>query len=151
MRPLNGRERMMKVSRRKFVTAVPVVAGSLMVGGQALGQAVRRVGTTDALSSFSWDSFIQYVNTEFAFGTGRDAVQLKLVDITDSRPLARRTRKRGQENFVLKFSGPAGMPLTQNTYVVEHFGLGTFNLFITEAARDGNVKYYFAVINRVRS
>jgi hypothetical protein len=142
---------MMKVSRRKFVAAVPVVAGSLMVGGQALGQIARRMGTGDALSAFSWDSFIQYVNTEFAFGTGRDAVQIKLIDITDSRPVSRRSKRRGQENFVLKFSGPAGMPLTQNTYHVEHFGLGTFDLFITEGAREGNEKFYFAVINRSRS
>jgi hypothetical protein len=141
----------MKVSRRKFVAAVPVVAGSLIMGGQVLGQAGGRGGAGDALGSFTWDSFIQYVNTEFAFGTGRSAVQLKLVDMTDSRPLARRTKKRGQENFVLKFSGPAGTPLTQDTYHVEHFGLGSFDLFITEGGRDASEKFYFAVINRARS
>ncbi len=141
----------MKVSRRKFVTAVPVVAGSLMVGGRAFGQMVGRVGENDALASFTWDSFVQYVNTEFAFSSGRGSVPLTLLEMTDSRPLARRTKKRGQENFMLKFSGPARMPLTQDNYQVEHFGLGNFDLFITEGAREGNEKFYFAVINRLRS
>ena len=144
----------MKFSRRNFIAAVPVIAGGLSMGSSVFGQAVRdggRVTGTDALSRLSWNSFLPFVNTEFKFGAGRSAVTLTLVDIKDSRPLKSRARRRGEENFVLKFAGTSYEPLAQNTYAVNHFNLGDFQLFITEGERDDNSRYYYAVINRIRS
>lgn len=139
----------MKLTRRKFVAAVPVVAGSLLAGGRAFGEIVAEGEAADPLLAMTWNSFVQYVNTDFLFGSKRVPVTLRLIEMTDSRPFSR--RRRGQENFVLKFSGPASMPLTQNTYDVKHFGLGRFSLFVTQGAHETDEIYYFAIINRVRS
>ena len=59
---------------------------------------------------------------------------------------------RTPECFVLTFTGPAGggnPRLMQNTYSVEHFALGRFDLFISEGALIGPDHVYTAVINRV--
>src|SRR6476469_2541455 len=122
----------MKFSRRKFIAAVPILAGSLTLGERVLGQTVRggRLVTTDALTKLSWNSFLPFVNTDFKFGSGSDAATLTLVEIKDSRPLNSRSRRRGEENFVLKFAGASFEPLKQNTYHVNHFNLGGFDLFI---------------------
>jgi hypothetical protein len=135
------------------MAAVPLLAGSLTLTEAVFAQregGARIIGT-DPLSKLSWNSFLPFVNTDFKFGAGKSAVDLTLVEMKDSRPLARRTRRRGEENFVLKFAGPAFAPLEQKTYSVEHFNLGTFELFITEGERLDNTRYYYAVINRVRS
>jgi hypothetical protein len=141
----------MKISRRKFLAATPVVAGTvLLVSGSALGQS-RDGGAllaTDGLMRFSWDSFYPFINTDFTFGEGHDAVTLKLVDMTDSRSSLVQ-RRNGQENFVMRFQGARSKLLSQGTYRVNHFNLGDFDLFITEGGRSRKVQYYIAVINRV--
>ncbi|HKX83978.1 MAG TPA: twin-arginine translocation signal domain-containing protein [Pyrinomonadaceae bacterium] len=141
----------MKITRRKFLGAASAAAAVLLplkrdVHGQILAPG-------DALASLGWDSFLPFVNTEFVFngpfGTGD--VPMKLIEIKDSRPFDSPARKTGQENFVLKFAGPSAYELKSDTYVVEHFNLGRFNLFITEGAQKGKTQLYFAVINRVLS
>ena len=145
----------MKISRRKFIVAVPVVAGIVsQLNGVTPGRSLSSVSRAmtvggDALSRLSWDSFLQFVNTDFTVGEGPSAVTLTLADMTDSRPYGSLARKYGQENFVLKFTGPGGEPLTQGTYRVNHFSLGEFDLFITDGGRAKRNNYYLAVINRV--
>jgi hypothetical protein len=51
--------------------------------------------------------------------------------------------------FVLTFKGTAdSRRLEQNTYPVEHFALGRFDLFISEGNLVDNEYVYTAVINR---
>src|SRR3954471_19597484 len=119
-----------KVTRRKFI-GTAVVAGAVAASGaNALGQ-IASIATTvgkDSLSKLGWDAFLPYVNTDFTFGAGLNAVVLRLVDIKDSRPLGSRAMSAGQENFVLKFTGPGRSPLKDGTYRVNHFNLGDFDL-----------------------
>jgi len=52
-------------------------------------------------------------------------------------------------SFVLTFKGTAdSRRLEQNTYPVEHFALGRFDLFISEGNLVDNEYVYTAVINR---
>ena len=147
----------MKLTRRKFLAAAPVAIGAvLQFNGVALGQksgsglfAIPDL-SGDALSRLTWDSFLPFVNTDFTFGEGSNAVSLKLVEIKDSRPMGRRYRK-GQESFTLKFQGPFDKPLTDRTYRINHFNLGDFDLFITDGGRVKREQYYIAVINRIVS
>ena len=143
----------MKFSRRKFIAAVPVVAGGLTLTERVFGQRDRagRIEGTDALSKLSWDSFLPFVNTDFKFGAGKSAIVLTLVEMKDSRPLASRARRRGQENFVLKFAGAAFEPLEQKTYPVNHFNLGDFDLFIGPVKSEKYGMIYEAIINHVVS
>jgi hypothetical protein len=140
-----------KVTRRKFI-GTAVAAGAVAASGvNVIGQiAVRATGVgKDSLSKLGWDAFLPFVNTDFTFGQGENAVVLRLVDIKDSRPLGSKSRKVGQENFTLKFTGPGRSPLKDGTYSVNHFNLGDFDLFITAAGQQGRLNVYTAVINRV--
>lgn len=142
----------MKITRRKFLGAASAAAAVLLpFKGTGYGQSILASG--DALAALGWESFLPFVNTEFVFNGpgGMGDVPMKLIDLQDSRPLDSIARKVGQENFVMKFAGPSSLPLTSDTYIVEHFRLGTFNLFITEGAAKGRTHLYFAVINRVLS
>ena len=142
----------MNISRRKFLLATPVVAGALLLNRNVLGQGPEIIGSSDLeideLARLSWDSFYPFINTDFTFGAGYNAVSLKLVNMTDSRPLRLR-KKSGQENFVMRFQGPRDPVLSQNTYRVNHFNLGDFDLFITNGGRVRREQFYSAVINRV--
>lgn len=147
----------MKLTRRNFLAAAPLAIGAvLQFNGVALGQKSGSglfaipVLTGDALSRLTWDSFLPFVNTDFTFGEGSNAVSLRLVDMTDTKPAGKRVR-RGQESFVLKFQGPFNQPLTAKTYRVSHFNLGDFDLFITDGGRVKRQQYYTAVINRIVS
>jgi hypothetical protein len=51
----------------------------------------------------------------------------------------------------MRFQGPYDNVLSQNTYSVNHFNLGDFDLFITDGGRKGREQYYTAVINRLIS
>jgi len=144
------------MTRRNFVSAAALGAGAIVgLRGAAFGQTLGRaqapvqIVTSDALSKLGYNSFLPFVNTDFTFGEGLNAVSLRLTDLTDSRPLRSRARKFGQENFVLKFTGSFRNPLKDGTYSVNHFNLGDFDMFITNNGRVGRVIYYTAVFNRV--
>lgn len=148
---------MSKVSRRKFLGAAGVSAGSVVIlNATALGQlggVANAVAGNDPLSKLGWDAFLPFVNTDFSFytvGRGGGFIPLKLVDITDARRLRGQARKVRQENFVLKFASGEELPLGDATYSVNHFNLGDFDLFVTRAGRGQDGTYlYTAVINRV--
>lgn len=143
----------MNISRRKFLVAAPVVAGAvLQFQGIAFGQISDKIRLPpvgiDALSKLTWDSFYQFINTDFTFGHGGNAVSLRLTAMTDSIPFTVKRRK-GQECFVMKFQGPFNPPLRQETYQVNHFALGDFDLFITDGGRVKRGQFYIAIINRI--
>jgi hypothetical protein len=141
-----------KVTRRKFI-GTAVAAGAVAASGASVMGQIASIATggagKDSLATLGWDAFLPYVNTDFTFGEGLNAVVLRLIDIKDSRPLGSKARRAGQENFVLKFTGPGRSPLKDGTYLVNHFNLGDFDLFITGAGHQGRLNVYTAVINRV--
>lgn len=142
----------MEISRRKFILAAPIVAGAvLQFSGVAAGQSaapMRPVAVADRLSRLSWDSFYPFIHTDFTFGQGGNAVSLKLVSMTDTKP-AGFSGGPGHECFVMRFLGPFDRPLKEGTYRVNHFNLGDFDLFITDGGRVKREQYYTAVINRI--
>ena len=141
-----------KVTRRKFI-GTAVVAGAVAASAEGVIGQIASIHTDgvgkDALAKLGWDAFLPFVNTDFTFGEGLNAVVLRLVDITDSRPLGSKSRAAGQENFVMTFTGPGRSPLKDGTYRVSHFNLGDFDLFITSAGQKGRLNLYTAVVNRV--
>ena len=144
----------MKITRRTFLGTAPILAGAaLHFQGVALGQSKTRSGlfpvpaVNDALAQLSWESFLPFIGTDFTFGQGGNAVSLKFADMKDSIG-AHNVRRRGGENFVLKFQGPFDRVLRDGTYQVNHFRLGDFELFITNGGKVRREQYYIAVINR---
>lgn len=141
----------MKITRRNFLLAAPLAAGAVLnLKGTAFGNvfAVPSRAADDALARLNWDSFLPYVNTDFAFtdASGR-AVTLGLADIVEyTTP---RSKSAGEKLcFTLVFRGPARRQLPEGTYTVDHFALGKFDLFIGPGAANGKQQAYRAVINR---
>ena len=139
-------------NRRQFITSVSALAAFAGFHGIGFGQiqgSIRRNVGRDALSRLGIDSFLPYVNTDFTFRLPRGTALLRLTDLSDSRPVDSPTRKLKQENFVLTFASRGRVTLQQGTYHVEHFALGSFDLFITQGAVTSSQRSYTAVINRV--
>ena len=146
----------MKISRRKFIEAAPVIAGAVLgFKSVAFGQKGRAPLTPvpagiDQLSRMSWDSFYPYQHTEFTFRSGGVDVPLMLESMVDTAPhVLGKPRTNMGECFVLKFTGPGRYPLKQGTYDVNHFLLGDFRLFITAGGQAKRGNYYVAVVNRI--
>ncbi len=146
----------MKLSRRQFVSTVPFALAAILGFDKAgFAQSAARMllpqrAVPDALSQLSWSSFLPYINTDFTFGMGGNAVTLRLLSMDDLRPVGTKPRA-GQECFMMKFQGPYAQPLNQGTYSVNHFLLGDFDLFITNGGRVRKNQYYVAIINRMAS
>jgi hypothetical protein len=82
----------------------------------------------------------------------RESVRLELVEIHDLAPHPGRSGEESgpsakPKSFSLLFRGPAGTPLAQGTYSVEHEAMGSFVIFIVPVSRDGNGMSYEAVFN----
>ncbi|MEP6848646.1 MAG: hypothetical protein ABI999_07305 [Acidobacteriota bacterium] len=146
----------MSISRRKFLVAAPAALGAVLLirdtaGQKAVNGRLPRAisAATDALSKLNWNSFLPYVNTDFTFRdpSGR-AVTLRLTNMVDSKPEKFVPTSPKQECFTMTFKGPAKGTLAQNTYSVEHFALGRFDLFITFLGKTSKNSTYTAVINR---
>lgn len=138
----------MKISRRNFIAAAPVAVTVVsQMNGIALGQPLRQV---DRLAKMTSAVFLPYVGTNFTFrGSDGGAVVLRLADVDIRTPAGYVPAGRGEECFALRFAGPAGQPLTQNTYEVDHFAFRSFSLFITENGGIEGERFYDAVFNRL--
>ncbi len=143
----------MKITRRNFLASAPVTVGAVVgLGSIARGQFAPRGANLagDPLSRMTSTAFLPYVGTEFVFrtGTGRE-VRLRLNDLEVTTPENYVASGRGEELFSLKFHGPARVKLIQDSYAVEHFALGSFSLFITEAGTVDGGGAYEAIFNRL--
>ena len=139
----------MKITRRKFLEAAPVIAGAVAVASGQSRVWMPDAKSVDSLAQMNFLSFHEFKYTEFIFRGPDGEVPLKLYDVVDSRPPTRRRWGAGEENFMLKFEGHTRLPLRQGTYEVEHFRMGNFSLFITEGGKVKDTLRYIAVINRI--
>ncbi|MEP7075405.1 MAG: twin-arginine translocation signal domain-containing protein [Acidobacteriota bacterium] len=146
----------MSISRRKFLGTAPAAIGAVLLIQDAVGQKAltgrlpKSALSTDVLSRLTWSSFLPYVNTDFTFrDTSGRSTTLVLTNMTDSKPEKFVQTSAKQECFAMTFKGPAKGSLSQNTYSVEHFALGKFDLFITFLGKTSKSSTYTAVINRL--
>jgi hypothetical protein len=156
----------MKISRRNFLSAVSASLASFFplakvaVAGGLSGSLFDKVSTGtlggDALSNLGWISFYPYLNTDFVFavpGSRRGpTTRLTLMAMTGSEPVGKKPSDSDPLCFVLTFKGrlsESASALRQDTYTVEHFALGRFDLFLSEGNLAGEDYHYTAVINRL--
>lgn len=98
---------------------------------------------TDPLIHYSKSSFSSYLNSIFQIQTAAGVVAVTLGKVDDM------PAPQGGECFSLLFRG-GSQALKQNTYVVVHPALGTFQLFLVPAGVDQNgAQGYLATINRL--
>ena len=135
----------MQLTRRNFLTAAPLALGLLKLGGSAMAQAGNVGGLfaiparTDRISQLDWNAFLPYQNTDFTFSNGDNAFRLSLSAMKDSAP-GGFIGKGSHPCFELHFEANFITPIEQGTYRVEHFGLGTFDLFITPGGQQRHAR-----------
>ncbi|MGA1790015.1 MAG: DUF6916 family protein [bacterium] len=76
--------------------------------------------------------FSPLINQKFRLYTeGRESIEIELIEVTPLGPKhahASQTRKR--EPFSILFRGPAGAPLPQRIYRIEHQRMGVLDIFL---------------------
>jgi len=143
----------MSESRRKFLkagllTALFAAAPVKNLLGQTWKERDGNPGETppvqnDPLANYSKAAFVSYLNSIFEIHTVSGPVAVALSKVDDM------PAPRGGECFSLMFRGGRAA-LRQDTYVVVHPALGTFQLFLVPAGSDQNgAQEYLATINRL--
>jgi hypothetical protein len=98
---------------------------------------------TDPLANYSKSAFVSYLNSIFQIQTARGVVDVTLAKVDDM------PAPKGGECFSLVFRGGRAA-LKQDTYVMVHPALGTFQLFLVPGGSDQNgAQEYCATINRI--
>jgi hypothetical protein len=97
------------------------------------------------LDTATVDEFAALVGETFALDAGEAGIlELQLTAATPGRnPGPEGTR----HPFAVAFRGPVDPPLPQDTYRLEHDGLGALDLFIVPVGRDEAGTDYEAVFN----
>ena len=147
----------MKISRRNFLGALSASAAVVFpLAGSALSASkAGLLAPSDALAQLGWSSFYPYINTEFEFAytiaggrkprTGLAGLTLSAMSQDES--LRSISGGRDPRSFVLTFKGaPNSRLLTQDTYPVEHFALGRFDLFISDGSIVNNEYIYTCLL-----
>jgi hypothetical protein len=137
----------MSESRRTFVKAGLLTAVFATVPLRSvLGKGFKDLALfdeDDPLANYTKSTFVSYLNSVFQIQTGSGNVAVTLTSVDD------RPAPTGGECFSLLFVG-GSESRSQNTYVVSHPALGTFNLFLVPAGSDENgAQKSVATINRL--
>jgi len=141
----------MSSSRRTFVKA-GLMAGLFAAAPvrSAFGKSFKHLpggfllfDEDDPLANYTKASFVSYLNSVFQIQTGSANVEVTLTSVDDM------PAPQGGECFSLLFVG-GSEARSQNTYVVTHPALGTFQLFLVPAGTDENgAQKSVATINRI--
>ncbi|HWX21119.1 MAG TPA: hypothetical protein VN578_14555 [Candidatus Binatia bacterium] len=93
--------------------------------------------------------FAERLNTFFNVQAGPATVGLLLVQASRLPPSAPNAQDARNERFSLLFRGPLPQPLSQDTYLFEHPGLGRLGIFIVPTICEPDTAhcYYEAVFN----
>ena len=143
----------MTISRRKFVraailTATFAAAPLKTVLGQSWKERDGNPGEqppvqTDPLANYSKSAFVSYLNSIFQIQTVSGVVAVTLAKVDDM------PAPKGGECFSLLFRGGRAQ-IKQDTYLIVHPSLGSFELFLVPAGSDQNgAREYLATINRL--
>src|SRR6185295_11207685 len=143
----------MSESRRKFLKAGLMAALFAAVPlksvlSQSFKERDGNPGETpplqiDPLANYSKASFLSYLNSIFQIQTVSGVVAVTLAKVEDM------PAPKGGECFSLLFRG-GSLALKQDTYVLVHPSLGTFQMFLVPGGSDQNgAQAYLATLNRL--
>ena len=139
----------MSTSRRDFLIKGSLVA---LVAGVPLSLAERVMGKEPLASSdglgLSKAAFMAQLNTDFLINETTAKRKVKLVAVEDLHQVGAFGNRK--EGFSLLFRGDQTSMLKQNTYLIEHAGLGTFSfLLVPVMTRGKSAPHYEAIINHL--
>jgi hypothetical protein len=119
--------------------------------GSGIGFVVPKQTLNDPFYLMTRNMFTENLYTKFAVSLGGVKLgYLVLVDVLDLNPdFVKSDGSSNRECFSLVFQGPKSLPLRQETYLMSHGKLGTFQLFMVPGDASGAGPHYEALINRV--
>jgi hypothetical protein len=124
-----------------------LMAGAVFGAARQLGPGVEETietGATAGNDFFAQAVFAALVGETFRVERpGVAPVSLRLTELRDLR-----VEGQAGEAFALRFQGPGGTPLDQDTYVIRQRRLGRFALFIVPMTATKSRREYEAVVNR---
>jgi hypothetical protein len=136
------------VSRRAFVRG----ATGLVVGGLALATGFNPLGGTTVVGAapvLSRATFDACVGDKFHVAS---AGAIRSLDLFKSRALRfgqpATQPPAGKDSFSLLFRGPAGQPLAQGVYTLEHRRTGQFTVLLAPMRPEPDARYYEVIFNR---
>jgi len=133
------------------VIPVKSIFGQIEAGQRELFK-VPPESDADQLSSLTEETFSLYVNTRFRIYTSPlTAINLELIKVKRwERPSQQQSASAPQlDCFSVVFRGPRKIALESGTYKVEHYQMGSFDLFISPV-NDRKKRRYQAVFNRLQ-
>ena len=139
----NSRRTFVKAGLMAGLFAATPLSSAFGKGFKHLAGVIPLFDEDDPLANYTKSSFVTYLNSVFQIQTAAGNVAVTLTSVDDL------PAPSGGECFALHFVGGSD-PFAQNTYVVSHPSLGTFNLFLVPAGADENgAQKCVATINRL--
>jgi hypothetical protein len=139
-----------RMSRRQLLRGAGRTATGVVLAGVGVGVTGSGLLGPSVVSAaeLTHDEMRKHVNTEFRVQTSAlGATRLRLADVTDLTSPVSRTRK-GQ-CFSMSFEGSANAAFPAATYTIEHDRVGQTMLFLSPVGRQGKVRNYEAIVNRI--
>jgi len=127
-------------TRRKFLRDCSLTAVAVALAPAALAQP-----RATAMSGQTLADFQACLNSQFTVNNGSQTMSLELIQAAAfSPPLS----AAGDGSFLLRFRGPASMPLGQDTYEFANEQFGRLPIFIVPGRAAKGQLVYEAVFNR---
>jgi hypothetical protein len=133
-------------TRRRFLTGCSVLAtAAAFQPATLLSAASLRINALHELPGLT--AFAGHLGSSFRVSSSAaTSVRLRLVE---ARPLPLNDAAAIEHQFSLLFTGPGDLPLTQDTYTLDHAALGRMAMFLVPVMRqEGRHQCYEAIFNR---
>ncbi len=136
-----------EVSRRAFMRG----AAGVLLGGLAVASGVDSLGglpIAAAAPVLGRATFDKCVGQTFRVSAGsqRSLTLFKTRPLRFGQPATQ--PPAGQDSFGLLFKGPAGMPLEQGVYTLDHKSTGKFTVLVAPMRPEADARYYEVIFNR---
>lgn len=147
----------MSVSRRKFLRSGAVVSAALVLepGTILFGKTPSNLNSAPindpGVRSYQREMFEPYVGDTFRVRLGKQVVDLKLLTLTDVKPVSGVTNGKTActDCFSMRFQSEAPLPNPETIHTLNHNKLGNFELFMVQS-EEGARLFQTAIINHVR-
>ena len=139
----------MSVSRRRFLRSGAVLSAAALVlkpstlifaQGSNSGLELNSKTVAHSITRYTRAMFEPYIGETFRVRAGNQMVNLKLVGLTDLDQTSAgiTTGKTGQtDGFSILFRATSPLPATPATHTLNHPGIGSFDLFMSQSKESG--------------
>jgi len=136
------------LTRRKFLGECSLLAAAACLSPGTV-MAGKPATPVKSLNLPGFAEFLAQVNTLFTTSGASPATSLLLISVTPLPAARTHPAVMSNESFCLRFRGPAGLRLAQDTHALEHPRFGALEIFLVPVGRpDPAGGHYEAVFDR---